>query len=83
MIKLPLKRPENRVNVKCLLPEKFEVKDVARQGDPLASRLFNIILEKLIQEAKIKRSGLFYQNELRNPTTRLEYKASAKGVHKN
>lgn len=38
--------------------EKLEVRKELRQGDPLSSLLFSLLLEKVIQEAEINRCGI-------------------------
>lgn len=63
MIKLTLTKTENKVKVNNKLTENFEVKEGVRQGDPLSSLLFNVVLEMIIKEANINRSGHIYHKK--------------------
>ena len=45
------------------LTEKCMAKGGLRQGDPLSSLFFNLLLEKIMQEADINRSGLIYHKK--------------------
>ncbi|CAH1964684.1 unnamed protein product [Acanthoscelides obtectus] len=63
MIRITLEKTENRVKINSRFTEKFEVKEGIRHGDPLSSLLFNIVLEKTIQEANISRAGLVYHKK--------------------
>lgn len=63
IIKLTLQRTVNKVKINNSITESFEVKEGVRQGDPLSSIMFSIILEKVIQEANINRTGLIYHKK--------------------
>ncbi|KAJ8917692.1 hypothetical protein NQ315_005139 [Exocentrus adspersus] len=60
MIRLTLQKTENRVKLNNRMSEESEVRNGVRQGDPLSSVLFSLVLEKVIRDAKINRSGLLY-----------------------
>lgn len=63
MIFITLQGTENRVKINNRTTEKFLVREGVRQGDPLSSVLFSLVLEKVIQDSKINRSGLMYQKK--------------------
>lgn len=63
MIKLMLKKTDNRVRVNSRNSDIFEVREGVRQGDPMSSVLFSLCLENVIRDANINRSGLIYQKK--------------------
>ncbi|KAJ8913476.1 hypothetical protein NQ315_013856, partial [Exocentrus adspersus] len=42
------------------MSEEFEVRNGVRQGDSLSSVLFSLVVDKVIRDAEINRSGLLY-----------------------
>lgn len=63
MVILTMKYTENAVKVGGKVSKSFQVKDGLRQGDPLSAVVFNFVLEKVIRDAKINRSGLLYHKK--------------------
>lgn len=49
---------KTKMRIKNWMSGKFEVKEGVRQGDPLSCILFNLILEKIIREEKIKNMAI-------------------------
>jgi hypothetical protein len=63
MIRLTLQETQSMVRVNNKISEKFEIREGVRQGDPLSSVLFSIVLEKAIRDANINRTGLIYHKK--------------------
>lgn len=63
LIKMTLKGTHCRVVVDGKLSEKFEVRTGLKQGDPMSTTLFNLVLEKVIRDSKIQTNGLIYQKK--------------------
>ncbi|KAJ8921292.1 hypothetical protein NQ315_013766 [Exocentrus adspersus] len=59
MIRLTLQKTQNRVKLNNQMSEEFEVRNGVRQGGPVSS-VFSLVLEKVIRDAEINRSGLLY-----------------------
>lgn len=60
MIKLTLEETKSCVRIGNEVTENFEVGEGVKQGDPLSSTLFNLVLEYIMREANINRTGLIY-----------------------
>jgi len=55
-----LKRVRNRVKIQDIITETFETKGGLRQGDSPSCYLFNLVLEKVIRDAKLDIRGNIY-----------------------
>lgn len=60
LTKATLKETENKVIMGEKLSSSFMVDKGLRQGDPLSTVLFNLILEKVLRESCLNRSGVIY-----------------------
>lgn len=60
LIKMTLENSCSSVTTDGIISEKFSIKKGLKQGDPLSTVLFNIVLEKIIRESKIQSGGLIY-----------------------
>ena len=61
LTKLTLLNVKARVRIRNNLSEIFETMDGLRQGDPLATLLFNIVLEKIVRNSTVETSGTIYR----------------------
>lgn len=61
LTRLTLTHVKARVKIRNNLSETFETIDGLRQGDPLSTLLFNIVLEKVIRTSMIETSGTIYR----------------------
>src|ERR1700744_5540089 len=59
--KVTLLNVKARVRIRNNLSEIFETMDGLRQGDPLATLLFNIVLEKIVRNSTVETSGTIYK----------------------
>ena len=58
LIKMCLNETYSRVQVGKHLSDMFPVNNVLKQGDALASLLFNIVVEYVIRRVQVNRNGL-------------------------
>lgn len=52
---------ESKILVEGKVSDKFKVTKGFRQGDPLLTCLFKLVLEKVFRESGIKTNGIIYQ----------------------
>jgi hypothetical protein len=57
VVKMPLEGSKCRVKVQGSLSQYFTIRNGLRQGDPLSTVLFNIVLEKAAREIEIDPNG--------------------------
>jgi hypothetical protein len=50
-----------QVRIRNNLSEFFETLDGFRQGDPLSTLLFNVVLEKVVRDSNVETSGTIYR----------------------
>ncbi|XP_073814500.1 uncharacterized protein [Musca autumnalis] len=62
LCRMTLTETRSSVKIGKNLSEEFTTKRGFRQGDGLSCDLFNILLEKVIRDAKVKRNGTIYTN---------------------
>lgn len=61
---MTLKRTTNNVKVGGEISEDFVIRTGLRQGDPLSTLLFNMILEKIIRDSQLNRVGhIMYKSQ--------------------
>jgi len=60
LVKMTLQKTKSIVKVNGALTGNFEVRKGVRQGDPLSTLLFNLVLEKVIRAGNINREGSLY-----------------------
>ena len=63
LCRITLTGTRSAVKVGKDLSEPFNTERGFRQGDSLSSDLFNILLEKVIREAKVNRNGTLYTKQ--------------------
>lgn len=61
LTKLTLSHVRSQVRIRNNLSETFETIDGFRQGDPLSTLMFNIVLEKAIRSSNVETSGTIYR----------------------
>ncbi|CAH0560543.1 unnamed protein product [Brassicogethes aeneus] len=60
---MTLSKTSGLVKINGKTSKEFQIKSVLRQGDPLSTVLFNLVLEKIIRDSRINRNGsLFSRN---------------------
>lgn len=62
LIKMTLSETKNKILLEGHISNSFHTKRGLRQGDPIATDLFNIVLEQIVRKSKIQRSGLIYHH---------------------
>jgi sorting nexin-29 len=60
VVKMTLEGSKCRVKVQGSLSQYFTIRNGLRQGDPLSTVLFNIVLEKSVREIEINPNGSLY-----------------------
>lgn len=60
LVEMTLKKTVNRVTMEGDVSESFLVEKGLRQGDPLSTTLFNIVLEAVLRESGLRTGGLIY-----------------------
>lgn len=63
LIEMTLTNSANKVLLEGVTSTEFGVKNGLRQGDPLSTILFNIVLEMIIRESGIRTTFLIYNNK--------------------
>jgi Reverse transcriptase (RNA-dependent DNA polymerase) len=62
LTKMILENASNRVKIEGRTSEPFQSKRGVRQGDPLSTILFNIVLEKILRKCKAYSNGTIYHH---------------------
>ena len=62
LVKATMNNTQCRVKIRNRFSEPINVKNGVRQGDALASLLFNIALENVIRDAAVNIRGIFFIN---------------------
>lgn len=60
---MTLKQTDSNVLIEESFSKKFAVSRRLRQGDPLSTILFNLVLELIVRKSKIQKTGLIYQHK--------------------
>jgi hypothetical protein len=60
VVKMTLEGSKCKVKVQGSLSQYFKIRNSLRQGDPLPTVLFNIVLEKAVREIEINPNGNIY-----------------------
>lgn len=60
LVEMTLQGTLTKVLVEGNLTESFSVNSGLRQGDPLSTILFNLVLENILRESKIETGGIIY-----------------------
>ncbi|KAJ3659052.1 hypothetical protein Zmor_010761 [Zophobas morio] len=60
LVRMTLSNTKTKVKVGGNESREFHVKEGLRQGDPLSPVLFNIVLEKVVRDSGVNRTGLIY-----------------------
>lgn len=63
LIRMTLQVTKNKIMWNGNKSENFETRKGLRQGDPMSTVLFNLVLEKIIRNTKIKVNEVIYSNE--------------------
>ena len=62
---MTLQKTKNGISLKGTRFKEFEVSQRLRQGDPLTTTLFNLVLEMIMRKCKIKMENTILKNEHR------------------
>jgi len=64
LIGMTLRNTTGKVKVQNMMTEEFAINKGLRQGDTLSTKLFNVVLEKMMRHIQINKGGSIYKRTL-------------------